>query len=67
MASIKVRSDVKIYEVDGEETPGGEEPELGVLSHWNDRDMVVLIAEGKNVTVLAADLLAAVHNAQNSK
>jgi len=63
---IKVENEIKIYEVDGKDSIAIDGPVLRVQSHWNERDKVVLIIDGKKLTVVARDLDAAIANAANS-
>jgi hypothetical protein len=41
-------------------------PSIRVHSHWNQRDRVVIEIVDFRVTVLAADIMAAVDNATNT-
>lgn len=71
--SIKVQNEVTVYEQDGIKAPllssKSEFAPVVVVSHWNQRAMVVLkfkIDEvEKTVTVNANDLQAAINNATN--
>jgi hypothetical protein len=61
---IEVSSVIRAY-------PEMSEGPLGVSSiilksHWVDSNKIVLLVEGVSVTVVAADLLAAIKNAQNT-
>lgn len=58
---IKVSNEIKTYE-------GGQldKPVIQLNSHWNDNKMVVIVIDGKQYTVCAADLKAAVDNATNT-
>ena len=61
---LKVDNTVKCYEVDGNPPASAQ---ITVRSHWNRCEMVEVIAlNGTRVTVLAADLKAAIENAQNT-
>lgn len=64
---IKVKNEVGIYEIEGEEAPPIEGPTIEVLSHWNRDDLVVLKVDEKSYTVLARDLNAAISNATHTK
>jgi len=62
---IEVTSNVKIYERNGEDVDTTDE--IGVSSHTIYNDRVCLIwLDGTSATVLAKDLIAAVHNATNT-
>lgn len=68
---IDVINKVRAYEVDGEDCTRGKDarPEICVVSHWNDPDMVIIQwhdGSGKTVTVSARDLKAAIANATNT-
>lgn len=63
---IKVSNEVKVYEVDGSEHVGLNEPTITVRSHWNRSSLVVIEAGGRELTVLAVDLKAAIDNAGNT-
>lgn len=71
--SIKVQSEVTVYEQDGVKAPmlssRSEFAPVVVSSHWNQRSMVVLRVKvgevEKSVTVNANDLQAAINNATN--
>jgi hypothetical protein len=39
---------------------------LIVEAHWNDDKMIVLVIDGKNYTVIASDLKAAIDNCTNT-
>ena len=62
---IRVHSEVRVLEVNGEKIPAGHRVLL-VESHWNSGKMVVLTLNDKRLTVGAADLQQAVTNARNS-
>lgn len=64
---IKVRCEVPVYEVNGEETKTLSQPQLIVESHWNRSQMVVLTIGNEKVTVLGDDLVAAIQNAERSR
>lgn len=63
---MKVTNEIKIYEVDGTDTKPIEGPTLLVESHWNNRDMVVLVVGGHKWTLVRRELDAAVANATNT-
>ena len=64
---IKVRCNIKVYELDGCENNKymDEETNMLIESHWNDRDRVNISFGGHTCTVVAKDLLAAIENTQN--
>lgn len=68
MSRIKVENTVTIYERDGQEVKTvGDAIGLKVLSHWNRRDFIVLqLANGKAISVVASDLQKAIQNAMNA-
>ena len=65
---IKVKQTIQAYEVNGEEVGVGKLGDIiiKVNSHWNRDYFVVLAIEGKEYTVSASDLTAAIKNAQNT-
>lgn len=64
--TIKVKSEVTVYEVNGTDTKGCPLPTIGVDSHWNRSQFVVLVVNGERVTVSAKDIAAAIANATNT-
>ena len=62
---IKVSQQVRVYEEDGKEIRLGADRFMGVESHWNRNEMVILEMGKECITVLAADLEAAITNATN--
>lgn len=64
--TIKVRSEVTIYEVEGKEVSTGKRPVLIVESHWTRKALVVLAVNGQKIAVGADDLLKAMGNATNT-
>jgi len=62
---IKVSQQVEIYEENDKEVPIGTNKYMGVESHWNHNERVILVIEGKRITVIADDLEAAITNATN--
>ncbi len=64
---IKVIQEVDVYEVDGEDAPVGKEIKVGVASHWNRNQLVVLVIGKKQYTVLGSDLKTAIENAENTE
>ena len=65
---IIVTQKIPIFEIDGNNTDTVEAPSMEVRSHWNDDGLVILQTDQEStpVTVRAADLKAAIANAQNS-
>ena len=65
MSKIKVSQEIKVYEIDGNETVG--ETVLKVFSHWNWKDRAVLqLGKGRKFTILRQDLITALDNAGNT-
>lgn len=63
---ITVKSDIKIYEADGQIIDLNY-PTLTIQSHRNDdRRVVIELPHGGTLTVIAADLIAAIKNATNT-
>ena len=62
---IKVCSMITLVELDGKEMPVGG-PTVGIHSHWNRSQLIILEIDGKRFTVSADDLVAAIRNAQNT-
>jgi hypothetical protein len=61
MTRVRSTAEISIYEVNDEKVPVGKDlPQLKLLSHWNDEDQVVIVWNGKRLTVIAHDLLDAV-------
>lgn len=63
---IKVKNEVKVYEHNGEDIALLEDIFVGIESHWNNKDKVVVVINGERYAVVAEDLLCAVTNATNS-
>lgn len=62
---MKVKSSIEIGEINGMRQPPLGRPTLDVASHWNDRDLVVVITpDGTTFTVIARQLTDAIANAQ---
>ena len=61
---MTVVTTLDVYEVDGQET-NLSRPTIQVQSHWNRSGMIVLVIDGKGITVLATQLTAAIANALN--
>jgi hypothetical protein len=61
MSRVETAAKVRVYEVDGEEQGGLEQPTVNVLTHWNRDEMVRLrLGNGKVYTVVADDLMLAI-------
>ena len=64
---IKVSNELVVYEVDGVSVASPiDGPRVHVRSHWNRNELVVVELEGKRMTLVAKDLLAAISNATNT-
>ncbi len=50
----------------GDAANAASPPTVGIHSHWNRNDLVIIEINGKQLTVVAKDLEAAVRNATNS-
>jgi hypothetical protein len=67
--SIKVKSQMDVYEIDGNECKelSSDRSKLKVLSHWYRPELVILQVDNDvKYTVLAKELEAAIRNAQNT-
>ena len=65
MNRVKVNQTIRIYEEDDVELPIGVNKHLGIESHWNNHERVILLLGKKRVTVIGSDLLLALHNAMH--
>lgn len=64
---MRVRNEVKVYEVDDDDEPIGSDKVLLVEAHWNDKRRVVLTGlDGVKLAVLVSELEAAIRNATNT-
>lgn len=66
---MKTNAILDIYEVNGKEvTPlvGDNVPKLEVKSHWNRKDLVVIVFYGKEITVSNSDLSRALSCAEKA-
>lgn len=63
---IKVKNEVKIHERNDEDIALLENRCIGVESHWNNEEKVVLVVDGERYAVAAKDLLCAIENATNT-
>jgi len=66
MSNIDVTQAINIREVDGEEVAIGEKRSLGVDSHWNHDNFVVLRIGDKTYSVNGRSLQVAIDNAMNT-
>jgi ribosomal protein L25 (general stress protein Ctc) len=60
---IDVENEVKIYKINGDYNE--TDASLKVRNHWSDNDFITLEVDDKTITILAADLKAAIQNATN--
>jgi len=64
---ITVTQSVEIYEENGEEVSIVKDtPYMGVESHWNHQERVILVLGERRITVDALDLRTAINNATNT-
>jgi hypothetical protein len=63
---ITVKQIVEVYEENGETVPIGLTKTIGVDSHWNHNEWVVLVIDRRRLTVKGSDLEAAITNAMHS-
>ena len=65
---MKVKNEIHIYELNGSDTNFPSRPVLVIESHWNNKDRVNLtFPDGTKITVMVAELDAAIRNATNWK
>lgn len=64
--AVKVTQEIDIYEIDGSDTDSLEKPKMGIDSHWNNEDFVILRIGKKTYTVVGDDLKTAIDNAMNA-
>ena len=65
---MRVKSFIKVYEIDGEKIPcGSDYPELEVKSHSTDRDKVILRFNGENIAIYGDELINAVEAVRKAK
>jgi hypothetical protein len=67
MMSLTVHNEMRVYEIDGDDCDFTKNHHIGVNSHWNRNEFVVLVIGSKRYTVVGNDLVAAVRNAQRTK
>jgi len=66
MSRIEIKQKVKAYEVDDTDVPVGVDKTVGVDSHWNRDNWVVLHIGRNRYTVVGDDMKTAIDNAMNS-
>jgi len=66
MSRIEVTQKIEVYEINDEEVPIGKTVTIGVESHWNLDESVVLRIGRKSYTVVGNDLITATKNAMNT-
>lgn len=62
---ITSKNEVKVYELNDKESTF-ESEKLLIENHWNRHQFVCLTINGQKITVVAADLQAAIINATNT-
>ena len=65
MNKVEVKQTIQVYEVDDEKVPIGKNVTLGIDSHWNWDERIVLRFGKSKLTVLGEDLKTAIDNAMN--
>ena len=63
---IKVSQQIPIYEENDKEIPLRQQRFMGIESHWNWNERVILEIGKERITVLGRDLKTAIDNAMNS-
>jgi hypothetical protein len=63
---IKVKSDVRVIEVNNETLSVGDDVYVYIESHWNSNKLINLVVDGKTYTIKSNDIIAAITNATNS-
>jgi len=63
---VKVQQTIGVYEVSGEDVLANEDIEIGIDSHWNSHERIVLNVRGVEYTVLGHSLITAIQNAMNT-
>ena len=67
MKTIESINKIHIYELNGNDSPGIDAPQLIVKNHWNRREFVIVeTPSGESVTVTADALERAIQNARNA-
>ena len=66
MSRIEVTQKIEVYEINDEEVPIGKTVTIGVESHWDLDNRVVLRIGRKSYTVVGNDLITATKNAMNT-
>ena len=54
---VDMQAEFPVYELDGDE---GDHGKLMIKSHWNQKNMVVLVIDGKEYTVSARQISEAI-------
>lgn len=62
---MNVKTEINVYEENGQDVPVGETKKISVESHWNRKNFVVIKIGKKTVTVVGSHLSEAISNAQN--
>ena len=65
MTQVNVEAKIHVYEIDDEDTPF--DVYLGINSHWNDPDLVVIVTPAHTYTVSAKALRDAITAATVSR
>lgn len=63
---IKIKQTIEIYEENDEQVPMGINKSMGVESHWNRDERVILVVGKRRITVIGQDLITAIQNAMNT-
>ncbi len=66
MSKIKVTQQIEVIEKDDTEIPIDKELYLGINSHWNFDDWIVLTIGKQKYTVNGDNLIEAIRNAMNT-
>ncbi len=60
---MKVKNEIHLYRINGEDTKVGETTTLVMTNVWNRKQLIELqIGDGKKVVVKASDLIKAINN-----
>ena len=62
---IKVSQQIEVYEENDKDIPLNKRRYLGVESHWNRNERVILEFGKERITVIGRDLATAIENAMN--
>jgi len=66
MNRVKVKCAIQVYEIDGRERDANG-VEMIIHSHGTWSDRVVITIDGKQYTIVGADLATAIQNAMNTR